>query len=76
MPRGKTPANDVTHETPFRLWPGVIAAGLLWLIRSGIQLFMPSFTLFGVIGGVVGGGSQAGHLGPSAWAPSSSWSSR
>ena len=55
MPRGKPPANDVTHETPFRLWPGVIAAGLLWLVRFGIPLFMPSFTLFGVIVGVVGG---------------------
>ena len=51
--RGRTPADEPTHQKRLLLWPGVVAAALLWLVRFGIPILMPGATLFGVIGGVV-----------------------
>ena len=46
---------DPTLQRPLRLWPGVVAVALQWLIRSGVPLLVPGAALFGVIGGVSGG---------------------
>ena len=40
---------------PPRLWPGVIAVTLQWLVRYGVPAIAPDATIFGVIGGVLGG---------------------
>jgi hypothetical protein len=37
------------------LWPGVIAVTLQWLVRYGVPAIAPDATIFGVIGGVLGG---------------------
>ncbi len=39
---------------PLRLWPGVVAAGLLCLIRFVSPLIFPEVGAFAIIGGVVG----------------------
>jgi outer membrane protein assembly factor BamB len=39
---------------PLRLWPGVVAAGLLCLIRFVAPLIFPEVGAFAIIGGVVG----------------------
>jgi outer membrane protein assembly factor BamB len=38
-----------------RLWPGVAAAVLLWLIRFGLPMVVPDAIVFGKVGGVLGG---------------------
>ena len=43
-----------TPRKPLRLWPGVAAAVLLGLVRFVVPLVVPSFMVFGVLGGVVG----------------------
>ena len=55
MARDKQPADDSPPRVPVRLWSIVAAGALLWLIRFGIPIFTPGATLYGVIGGVVGG---------------------
>lgn len=44
MPNVKT--TPPTSERRLRLWPGVIAAGLLLLVRFGVPLVMPGFEGF------------------------------
>jgi outer membrane protein assembly factor BamB len=44
------------ERRPLRLWPGVVAVLLQWLIRYGVPIVAPEFTAYGMIGGVVGGG--------------------
>ena len=39
---------------PLRLWPGVVAAGLLCLIRFVSPLIFPEVGAFAIIGGIVG----------------------
>ncbi len=41
-------------ETRLRLWPGLVAAMLLWLIRFGIPAVLPEAMPFGIIGGILG----------------------
>jgi outer membrane protein assembly factor BamB len=54
MPRGKH-AGESTLERPLRLWPGVVAAVLLVLVRFVLPLVAPGAALFAVIGGVACG---------------------
>ncbi len=44
-----------TLRKPLRLWPGVVAAVLLWLIWYVVPLVVPGTGYFGPIGGVIGG---------------------
>ena len=39
-----------------RLWPGVVAVALQWLVRFGLPMVAPESTAFAMIGGIVGGG--------------------
>ena len=38
-----------------RLWPGVVAVVLQWLVRFGVPIAVPEATAFAVIGGFLGG---------------------
>jgi hypothetical protein len=41
---------------PLRLWPGVLAVVLQWLTWYVLPIFVPEAILYGVLGGVLGGG--------------------
>lgn len=42
-------------QRPLRLWPGVLAVALQWLVRFGLPLVVPDAMAIAVIGGLVGG---------------------
>src|SRR5690242_9831877 len=42
-------------QKPLRLWPGVAAVSLLWLVRFGLPLILPEAMIIGMIGELVGG---------------------
>ncbi len=44
-----------TEHRPLRLWPGVVAVTLQWLLLFGLPIVMPDATPFGMIGAVLGG---------------------
>jgi len=44
-----------TSQKPLRLWPGVVAVALQWLIRFGLPLVFPDASMFAMIGGLAGG---------------------
>ena len=50
--------SDPDHSTPrrpLRLWPGVLAVVLQWLVMFGLPIVVPEQGGTAVIGGVVGG---------------------
>jgi outer membrane protein assembly factor BamB len=49
-----TQNETLTSRKPLRLWPGVLAAVLIALIRFVIPAIVPDATLYGVIGALVG----------------------
>src|ERR1035438_6380515 len=43
------------NRVALRLWPGVVAVLLLWLLRYGVPAVVPEAMIVGVIGEFVGG---------------------
>src|SRR5882672_8451318 len=41
------------REWHLRLWPGVVAVTLLFIIRFGVPTVAPDFLIFGLLGGLV-----------------------
>jgi hypothetical protein len=50
-----TAPGGATSRKPLRLWPGVVAVSLLWLVRFAVPLIFPDALLFGVLGEIAGG---------------------
>ncbi|MEW5980551.1 MAG: PQQ-binding-like beta-propeller repeat protein [Acidobacteriota bacterium] len=48
-------AEESTTRKPLRLWPGVAAVVLQWLVRFVVPMFRPDAAAFAIIGGIVGG---------------------
>src|SRR5215471_8105842 len=52
-----TAQTDVsTKQKPLRLWPGVLIVVLQWLAWLVLPKVLPEAALYGMLGGVVGGG--------------------
>jgi len=49
-----TQPDKPTPQKPLRLWPGVVAVMLQWLVRFGIPAVVPEAQMAGVIGEMVG----------------------
>ena len=47
-------SDEPTSRKPLRLWPGVVAAVLLLLIRLVVSIFVAEAEIFAVIGSIVG----------------------
>src|SRR6516164_1080039 len=50
------PTDVPTKQKPLRLWPGVLIVVLQWLAWLVIPKVFPETALYGMLGGVVGGG--------------------
>jgi outer membrane protein assembly factor BamB len=49
------PTDQQTPQKPLRLWPGVVAVVLQWLVWLGAPLVVPEAALSWVLGGLAGG---------------------
>ena len=47
--------DEPTPRKPLRLWPGVLAAVLLLVVRYGVPAIMPEASMYGMLGGLVCG---------------------
>jgi outer membrane protein assembly factor BamB len=50
-----TQADEPRPEKLLRLWPGVVAVALQWLVRFGVPIIAPDALYFCVFGGLFGG---------------------
>src|SRR5712692_8067864 len=48
-------ADESAPRKPLRLWPGVVAVVLQWLVWFVVPIVAPDVMMFGMIGGVVCG---------------------
>jgi outer membrane protein assembly factor BamB len=48
-------SDEPTRQKPLRLWPGVVAVMLQWLVRFIIPIVVPGAIVIGVFGGLLGG---------------------
>src|SRR5258708_31522436 len=46
-----------SERKPLRLWPGIAAVVLQWLLWLGMPAVVPGTMLYGMIGGIVGCGA-------------------
>jgi outer membrane protein assembly factor BamB len=47
--------SDLTPRRPIRLWPGVVAVALQWLIRFVVPIVIPGSGTTAILGGLAGG---------------------
>ena len=50
------PMDEPAKRKPLRLWPGVLAVVLQWLAWFVLPIVVPEATLYGFLGGILGGG--------------------
>ena len=69
--------NDPIPRKPLRLWPGLVAVVLQWLLWFVIPFFFPATMMYGMMGALFvpwlfscGGCSSVARRGLSAWAQS------
>jgi outer membrane protein assembly factor BamB len=48
-------SNEPTPRKPLRLWPGVVAVALQWLVRFVVPIFVPDAGGTAILGGIAGG---------------------
>jgi outer membrane protein assembly factor BamB len=51
-----TQESQRNRERQLRLWPGVVAVALQWVLWLGVPIVAPDAAAFGMIGGILGGG--------------------
>jgi outer membrane protein assembly factor BamB len=47
--------NEPVRRKPIRLWPGVVALLVQWILWAGVPLVAPDYAIVGILGGVAGG---------------------
>ena len=47
--------DERAEQKPLRLWPGVLAVTLLWLIRFGLPVVAPESQIVAIIAGLTAG---------------------
>jgi outer membrane protein assembly factor BamB len=50
-----THRGEPSERRPLRLWPGVLAVSLQWLARFVVPTVAPEASVFGILGGLLGG---------------------
>src|SRR5205823_703512 len=50
------PTAERAGPKPLRLWPGVLAVALQWLAWLALPAAVPEATVYGMVGGILGGG--------------------